>query len=125
MQASVRILSVAAVGAAALALMLLAGAPAALAYDDPTPNQGNVIKAWNPRYTTVQFARKTSNEGGPIELPHPVDPPTTSVMPEVGGKSYAIALPSGALPAGRGGGAILDPAARAERSIHQVIRRLG
>jgi len=135
MQASVRILSVAAVGAAALALMLLAGAPAALAYDDPTPNQGNVIKAWNPRYTTVQFARKTSNEGGPVELPHPVDPPegsfsmspgaTTSVMPEVGGKSDAIALPSGALPAGRGGGAILDPAARAERSIHQVIRRLG
>ena len=61
MQASVRILSVAAVGAAALALMLLAGAPAALAYDDPTPNQGNVIKAWNSRYTTVQFARKTSN----------------------------------------------------------------
>ncbi len=130
MQASVRILSVAAVGAAALALVLLAGAPAALAYDDPTPNQGNVIKAWNPRYTTVQFARKTSNEGGPIELPHPVDPPegSFSMSPgatEVGGKSYAIALPSGALPAGRGGGAILDPAARAERSIHQVIRRLG
>lgn len=133
MQASVRILSIAAVGAAALALMLLAGAPAALAYDDPTPNQGNVIKAWNPRYTTMQFARKTSNEGGPIELPHPVDPPEgsfsmnpgASIMPEAGGKSDAIALPSGALPAGRGGGAILSPAARAERSIQQVIRRLG
>ena len=135
MQASVRTLSVVAVGAAALALMLLAGAPAALAYDDPSPNQGNVIKAWNPQYTTMQFARKTSNEGGPIELPHPIDPPegsfsrspgaTTSVTPEVGGKSDAIALPSGALPAGRGGGAILSPVARAERSIQQVIRRLG
>ena len=132
MQASVRTLSLVAVGAAALALMMVAGAPAALAYDDgPTPNEGKVFKAWNPQYTVVQFARKISNEGGPVELPHPVDPApgsfsgTSSMMPEVGGKADAIAIPSGALPSGRGGGAILDPATRAERSIQQVIRRLG
>jgi hypothetical protein len=124
MQASVRILSVAAVGAAALALMLLAGAPAALAYDDPGPSDGKVIKAWNPRYTVVQFARKVSNEGGPVELPHPVDPPPGSFS-ELGGKLEAAALSGGALPAGRGGGAILSPATRAERSIQQLIRRLG
>jgi hypothetical protein len=133
MQASVRILCLAAAGTAALALMIVASAPAALAYDDPSPNKGHVIKAWNPQYTVSQFGRKTSNEGGPVELPHPIDPPggsfavgaTTSGIPDMGGKLDGTALPSGALPAGRGGGAILTPAARAERSIQTVIRRLG
>ncbi|HEX5044206.1 MAG TPA: hypothetical protein VFV75_14955 [Candidatus Polarisedimenticolaceae bacterium] len=132
MQASVRILAIAAVGAAALVLMLLAGAPAALAYDDPGPSDGKVIKAWNPRYTVVHFARKVSNEGGPVELPHPVDPPAGSFSaspgvsaPDMGGKLEATSLSSGALPAARGGGAIVSPAARAERSIQQLIRRLG
>jgi hypothetical protein len=132
MQASLRILSVAAVGAAALALMLLAAAPATLAYDDPTPRDGGLIKAWNPQYTVVHFARKSSFAGGPVELPHPVEPPPEAFSatpgasaPEVGGKREAIAIPSGALPSARVGSAILTPAARAERSIQQLIRRLG
>ena len=131
MQASLRILCLVAVGAAALALVTVAGTPAALAYDT-TPAPGGIIKAWSPLYGAHELDRKRSNEGGPVELPHPIDPPEgtfagpgTSMMPEVGGKGDAVALPSGALPAGRGGGAILDPAARAERSIQQVIRRLG
>ena len=132
MQASVRILLVVAVGAT-LALMLLAGAPAALAYyegDGSTPTS-HIIKAWNPQYSAVQFARKGANEGGPVELPHPVDPPpdTFSANPNMnpgiptGSKPGAMSVP-GALPTGRGAGAILDAATRAEHSIQQVIRKL-
>jgi hypothetical protein len=127
MQASVRILSVLTFGAAAVALVLAASTPAALAYDGPTPQ---LIK---PVYGQTNLGRGGSE--GPVELPHPVEPPTeglwvapgatTSMTPEAGGKFEATHLPSGALPVGRGGGAILAPSARAERSIRQLIRRLG
>ena len=126
MQASVRILSVLTLGAA-VALVLAASTPTALAYDTPTPQ---LIK---PVFGQYNLGRGGSE--GPVELPRPVEPPpegfsvapgaTTSMTPGVGGKFEATDLPSGALPVGRGGGAILAPAARAERSIQQLIRRLG
>jgi len=131
MQASVRILLVAAVGTT-LALMLLTGAPVALAYEDGSTPTSHIIKAWNPQYSVVQFARKGSNEGGPVELPHPIDPPPDSFsanpnmtpnIPTTGTKPGALSIP-GALPTGRGAGAILDAATRAEHSIQQVIRKL-
>lgn len=133
MQAWVRNLSLVAVGAIALVWML-AGTPA-LAYEDPTPHQGNAFKAWNPQYTTMQFARKWSNEGGPVELPHPIEEPPQSFstgpgavmtsVPGDGGKSSASLSP-GALPAARGaGGMLMDAEAQAERRVQQVIRRLG
>ena len=128
MQAWVRILSVAAVAVVGVVLVS-AEAPAALAYDDPSPNQGNVIRAWNPQYT-VHFARKTSNEGGPVELPRPIEPPL-GINPFGGGSQAFVpgskTAPelSGALPMGRGASGAFDPGAKAERSIQQVIRRLG
>ena len=129
MQAWVRILSVAAIAVVGVVLVS-AGAPAALAYDDPTPNHGNVVRAWNPQYRTVAFARKISNEGGPVELPRPIDPPP-GINPFGGGSpafqpgSKTAPELSGALPMGRGASGSFDPAAKAERSIQQVIRRLG
>ena len=103
-------------------------------YDDITPNKGQAFKAWNPQYTAVAFAKKYSNEGGPVELPRPVEPPPDTFAsgpgavltsaPTMGGKSASFE--GGALPAGRsGGGAILDAEAQAERRVQQVIRRLG
>ena len=130
MQASVRILLVVAVGTT-LALVVLAGAPATVAYDGDSTPTGRIIKAWNPQYGVVQFGRKVSNEGGPVELPHPIDPPPegfsanrnmTPGLPSAS-KPGALTIP-GALPTGRGAGAILDAATRAENSIQQVIRKL-
>jgi hypothetical protein len=129
MQAWVRILSVAAVAVVG-AVLVSAEAPAALAYDDPSPNHGNVIRAWNPQYRTVHFARKISNEGGPVELPRPIDPPP-GINPFGGGSQAFVpgskTAPelSGALPMGRGASGAFDQGAKAERSIQQVIRRLG
>lgn len=126
MQASARILFVLTLGAA-VALVLAASTPAALAGERPTTQ---LIK---PVYGQTNLGRGGSE--GPVELPHPVEPPTgafsavpgptTSMMPEGSGKFEATAAPSGALPVGRSGGAIVAPSARAERSIQQLIRRLG
>jgi len=126
MQASVRILWVAAVGVA-LALMLVAGTPAALAYDGPTTG---LAKAFHPLYNFS--SGHASYEDGPVELPHPVDPApgsfsaTSSMTPSAptSGKGGVPAL-TGAMPGGRSSGPILDGATRAERSIQQVIRKLG
>ena len=119
MQTSVRILWVVAIGVA-LALMLVASAPAALAYDGPTPHLRNALHPL-PNFGEV----------GPVELPRPVDPDpemfsaTSSMTPTapISGKLGSPALP-GAIPGGRGAGPIVD-ATRAERSIQQVIRKLG
>ena len=131
MQASVRILWVVAIGVA-LAVMLVAGAPAAMAYDD-TATSPHLINAVHP---LVNFSSgHASYEDGPVELPHPVDttPGTfsapssmTSTMPAAPttGKLES-AGPSGAMPGARGAGPITDSATRAERSIRQVIRKLG
>src|SRR5688572_16008661 len=126
MQVWVRRLSIVAVGAVALAL-LTAGAPATLAYEDPTPHHGNVIKAWHPQYTTMQFDRKYSNEGGPVELPKPIDPPPGAFANTAA--STPIATPGaklqssvpGALPTGRGAAGLMDPEVQAERRVQQVI----
>ena len=126
MQASVRILWVVACGVA-LALMLVASTPAALAYDGPAPN---LMKAYHP---LVNFSSgHASYEDGPVELPHPVDPApgsfstTSSMTPTAptSGKLGTAAL-TGAMPVGRSSGPIVDGATRAEHSIRQVIRKLG
>ncbi len=125
MQASVRILLVVAVGVA-LAVMLVAGAPAAMAYDD-TATSPHLINAVHP---LVNFSSgHASYEDGPVELPHPVDttPGTfsapSSMIPTTG--KLESAGPSGAMPGARGAGPITDSATRAEHSIRQVIRKLG
>ena len=132
MQASVRRFLVVAAGAT-LALMLFAGASAALAYETEKPRTTTPVQVWNPKYSVVEFARKNPTEGGPVEMPHPlpVEPEGFSANPNMGGPSVstpdgkpgASSLP-GALPTGRGAGAILDAATRAEHSIQQVIRKL-
>lgn len=126
MQASVRILWV--VGGVALALMLVASTPAALAYDGPTPQ---LVKAY---YPLINFSsgHGGSYEDGPVELPHPVDPPSgsfsapSSMTPTAptSGKLESAAL-SGAMPGSRSAAPIVDGATRAEQSIRQVIRKLG
>ena len=122
MQASVRILWVVASGVA-LALMLVASTPAALAYDGPTPQ---LRQAYHPLFNA-------GSSEGPVELPRPVEDPVagsfsaTSSMTQTAltsGKPGTGAL-TGAMPGGRSAGAIVDGAARAERSIRQVIRKLG
>ena len=124
MQASVRILSVLALGAV-VALVVAVGTPAVLAYGGPTPHLVQVVES------DRNIAKGRGSEG-PIELPHPVEPAPgsftanpsmTSSTPTVGSKTEGMV--PGAMPTGRSGGAILDPAARAERSIQQVIRKLG
>ena len=133
MQASVRRLLVVAIGAT-LGLMLFAGASTAMAaYEKEKPRTTTPVQVWNPKYSLVQFARKNPTEGGPVEMPHPlpVEPETFSANPNMGGPSVstpdgkpgATSLP-GAIPTGRGAGAILDAATRAEHSIQQVIRKL-
>ena len=131
MQAWVRNLSIAALAVGALALV--AGTPA-LAYDDPTPNTGNFHTAWSPQYTAVAFAEAYSNEGGPVELPRPIDRPEGAfslnpgaqpATPQNTGKSASSTPTLGALPLARSAGPIIDPAAQAERSVQQVIKRLG
>ncbi|HEX5042890.1 MAG TPA: hypothetical protein VFV75_08280 [Candidatus Polarisedimenticolaceae bacterium] len=128
MHASVRILWVAASGVA-LALMLVAATPAALAYDD-TPISPHLRNAVHP---LVNFSSgHASYEDGPVELPHPIDPvPGTFSAPAsmtptapTSGKLESAAL-TGAMPGARGAGPIVDSATRAERSIRQVIRKLG
>jgi len=127
MQASVRILWVVAIGVA-LALMLVASTPTALAYDGPTPH---LMNAYHSLYN-FHNNRSGSGEAGPVELPHPVDPAPGSFSapssmtpaPPTSGKLGSAAL-TGAMPAGRSTGAIVDSATRAEHSIHQVIRKLG
>ena len=140
MQASVRILCVV-TGGVALALVLVASTPAALAYNGPTPQ---LIKAY---YPLVNFSSgSASYEDGPVELPHPVDPspgsfsaapaassmtPTAGTGGKVGSASPAngtmesATISGGALPGGRSAGPIVDGATRAEKSIRQVIRKLG
>lgn len=125
-----RILSIAAVAIAAAAV-LTAGAPAVSAYEEGAPGNGSVIKAWEP-YGVIHLARKRSNEGGPVELPHPIEKPETlataiSAMPSAPGSGKALSFGSlpGGMPTGRGAAPAVDPAAQAERRIHQVIRRLG
>jgi hypothetical protein len=129
MQASVRILWVVAIGVA-LALMLVASTPAALAYDGPTPQ---LIKAYHPLYN-FSSSHAGSYEDGPVELPHPVDPlpgsssATSSMTPTAptSGKLESDALTgAGAIPGGRSAAPIVDDATRAEQSIRQVIRKLG
>ena len=132
MQASVRILLVVAVGVA-LAVMVVAGAPAAMAYDD-TATSPHLINAVHP---LVNFSSgHASYEDGPVELPHPIDQTPqgsfsapssmTGTMPAAPttGKLES-AGPSGAMPGARGAGPITDSATRAEHSIRQVIRKLG
>ncbi len=125
MQASVRILLVVAVGVA-LAVILVAGAPAAMAYDD-TATSPHLINAVHP---LVNFSSgHASYEDGPVELPHPIDQTpqgsfsAPSSMTSTG--KLESAGPSGAMPGARGAGPITDSATRAEHSIRQVIRKLG
>jgi hypothetical protein len=128
MQASVRILWVVA-GGVALALMLVASTPAALAYDGPTPH---LMKAYHSLYN-FSSGHGGPNEDGPVELPHPVDPPSqpsfsaTSSMfsaAPTGGKLESSGL-TGAMPGARSSAPLVDSATRAEHSIRQVIRKLG
>ena len=131
MQASVRILWVVASGVA-LALMLVAGTPAALAYEGP---KTQLIDAYHP-LINFSSGHAGSYEDGPVELPRPIDTPpgasaaTSSMTPTPtapsSGKLDSTALTGGgAIPGGRSSGPLVDGAARAERSIRQVIRKLG
>ena len=52
-------------------VLVSAEAPAALAYDDPSPNHGNVIRAWNPQYRTAHFARRIPTRAGRSSCPVP------------------------------------------------------
>ena len=127
MQASVRILWVVAIGVA-LALVLVASTPAALAYDGPTPH---LKKVYDSLYN-FSNNRTGRGEAGPVELPHPVDPAPgsfstpSSMTPAAptSGKLGSVGV-TGAMPGARGAGPITDGATRAERSIQQVIRKLG
>lgn len=127
MQASVRILWVVAIGIGVALALLVASTPA-LAYDGPTPH---LMNAYHSLYN-FHNNRSGSGEAGPVELPHPVDPAPgsfsapSSMTPAAptSGKLGSAAL-SGAMPGGRSTGAIVDSATRAERSIQQVIRKLG
>lgn len=131
MQASVRILWVVAVGVA-LGLMLVAGVPVALAYDD-TPISPHLRDADHP---LVNFSSgHASYEDGPVELPHPIESPQGSFSAPSGMTGSTVAVPgsgkldsvgvTGAMPGARGAGPITDSATRAEHSIRQVIRKLG
>ena len=128
MQPWVRILSIVAIAVVAGAV-LTAGAPTVLAYTEGAPGNGKVVRAWEPGYGAVHLDRKRSNEGGPVELPRPIEKPTTlgfsgSGAQTVGDTGGKAGVP-GAMATGRGASAAFDPAASAERSIQKVIRRLG
>ena len=105
----------------------IGGTPTALA-EDSAPGDGKLIAAWHPRYRAVELQQARDNEGGPVELPHPIEKPemhtawvgATPAAPD-SGKLTTL----GAMPAGRGASAGFDPAASAERRIQRVIRRLG
>jgi hypothetical protein len=125
-----RILSIAALAIAGAAV-LTAGAPAVLAYEEGAPGNDKVIKAWEP-YGVLKLARKRNNEGGPVELPRPIEKPeqlSTSISPlpsaPDGGKALSLGSLPGGMPMGRGAAPAVDPAAQAERRIQHLIRRLG
>jgi hypothetical protein len=127
MKASVRILSVLTL-VAAVALVVAVSTPA-FAGERPTTQ---LIK---PVYGGTNLGRGGSE--GPVEMPHPIEPSqggfsvapegatTSSTTSGMSGKLETTALSGSALPAARSRGAIVSPSARAERSIAQVIRRLG